>query len=125
MAAAVNRQDMAAMAEGLADDYISLEDAGRQVRGRTAYRAMVDSMAAAGTFHDLTYEPEGLDVGGDLAVRYGRWRLKYLPKGGDTVRSAGNFVHVWRRQGDGSWKLAREISNSVAPAPASPAPRRK
>jgi ketosteroid isomerase-like protein len=87
----------------------------RPVRGRSAYRAVTDSMAAAGTFHDLAYEPEGLDVGGDLAVRYGRWRMKYLPKGGDTLRFAGNFGHVWRRQADGSWKLLREISNSAAP----------
>ena len=119
MVAAVNGQDMAGMAEGLAEDYISLEDPSRApVRGRTAYRALVDSMAAAGTFHDLAYEPEGLDIGSDFAVRYGRWRMKYLPKGGDTARFAGSYVHVWRRQSDGSWKLAREISNSVAPFPA-------
>ena len=115
MAAAVNRQDMAGMAQGLAEDYVSLEDVARPVRGRSAYRAVVDAMAAAGTFHDLAYEAEGLDVSGDLAVRYGRWRSKYLPKGADTVRFAGNFVHVWRRQPDGSWKLLREITNSATP----------
>ena len=77
----------------------------------------MDGRAAAGTFHDLHYDPEGLDVSGDLAVGYGRWGLKYLSKGGDTVRSTGSFVHVWRRQRDGSGKLAREISNSVGQAP--------
>jgi len=126
MTAAVNRQDMAGMTQGLAEDYVSLEDAAMPiVRGRSAYRAVVDSMAAAGTFHDLKYEPEGLDVSGDLAVRYGRWGSKFLPKGGDTVRFAGKFVHVWRRQPDGSWKLAREITNSVGPAPATSSPGKK
>jgi len=126
MTAAVNRQDMARMTEGLAEDYVSLEDAARPiVRGRSTYRAVVDSMVAAGTFHDLKYEPEGLDVSGDPAVRYGRWASKYLPKGGDTLRFAGNFVHVWRRQPDGSWKLAREITNSVVPTTAPPTAGRK
>ena len=85
----------------------------------------MDGRAAAGTFHDLHYDPEGLDVSGDLAVGYGRWGLKYLSKGGDTVRSTGSFVHVWRRQRDGSGKLAREISNSVGQAPVTLSPGKK
>ena len=116
MTAAVNRQDMATMIEGLAEDYASLETPGVTVRGRAAYKATVDSMTRTTTPQDLGYEVEGTDVSGDLAVQHGRWRMTFVPKsGGDTARVTGNFMHVWRRQADGSWKLFRDISNVTPP----------
>ncbi|GLC26840.1 hypothetical protein rosag_33530 [Roseisolibacter agri] len=121
MTAALLRQDMGGVAAGLAEDYVSLETPGQIVRGRAAYRTAIDEMAKAGTWSELAFRPEGLDVAGDLAVRYGRWRMTYVPAKGDTMRADGNFVHVWRRQGDGAWRLAREINNSATAAPQIPA----
>jgi ketosteroid isomerase-like protein len=113
MTTAVNQQDLTGVLGGMADDYVSLESPAEIIRGKTAYRTMLDSMAAAGKWQDLAFQTEGMTVSGDLAVEHGRWRMTFVPKSGRPVPSAGNFVHVWRRQPDGSWKLFRDISNSV------------
>lgn len=121
MTAAVLRRDLSGFAAGLAEDYVSLEFPDKIVRGRAAMRAGMEAAAKAGTWSELAFHPEGLDVAGDLAVRYGRWRMRYVPAAGDTTRHDGNFVHVWRRQADGAWRLAREINNTTTAAPPPPA----
>jgi ketosteroid isomerase-like protein len=37
--------------------------------------------------------------------------------GGEPQKDSGKFIEVWRRQGDGSWKIADDIFNSSLPAP--------
>lgn len=113
MDSAVVRQDMAGLTEVLAEDYVSLEAPGQITLGRAAYRAGLDSMAKAGRWQALEYRADGFDVSGDLAVKYGRFSMTYVPTGKDVVSDSGNFIHVWRRQADGSWRLARDISNFV------------
>src|SRR6185295_15838251 len=47
------------------------------------------------------------------AVDQHRWALDSTPKrGGKTVHDEGKGVWIWRRQADGSWKIARAIWNS-------------
>jgi ketosteroid isomerase-like protein len=117
---AILRQDMAAIVDALSEDYVSLERPGQYIRGRTAYRASLDSLAKAGRFTAFDYQREGLDVSGDLAVGYGRWTMTFVPTGKDAETEIGNFMQVWRRQADGSWRIAREITNTVRQRPATP-----
>jgi ketosteroid isomerase-like protein len=43
----------------------------------------------------------------DLLGRDGRW----------AADGSGNYVTIWRRQPDGSWKVAVDIGNQDAPPP--------
>jgi uncharacterized protein (TIGR02246 family) len=118
---ALLRHDMAAAVDVLSDDYVSMEQAGQHVRGRDLIRAKLDNMAKQGRLTAVDYPAEGFDISGDLAVKYGRYRLTFVPTGKSPVTDSGSFMHVWRRQGDGAWRLAREIVNPVPSSVSTPA----
>jgi uncharacterized protein (TIGR02246 family) len=60
---------------------------------------------------------DGLDP--DTAHAAGRWRIAYVPVDGDnageTLRERGTFAETWRRQGDGSWRIHRDLTLSREP----------
>jgi ketosteroid isomerase-like protein len=56
-------------------------------------------------------------VAGDWAFERMTFRLKLTPvSGGAAIEDVGKGFHVYRRQGDGSWKIAQDIWNSDKPA---------
>jgi len=53
-------------------------------------------------------------VGGDWAFRRYRYEMTLIPKdGGDPFIMSGHGIHMFKRQEDGSWCLAKDIWNSV------------
>jgi len=55
---------------------------------------------------------EGIEVFGDKAYSYGTFEVSVIPKGGgDTLTIAGNFLTVFAKQDDGSWKIAIDTWN--------------
>ena len=59
-----------------------------------------------------------VDVGrsGDLAYEVGNAALRIQPEGQQPTTAVVKYVVVWKRDADGSWKLHRDIWNSL-PAP--------
>lgn len=55
------------------------------------------------------------DVGrsGDVAYEAGKVTLTIQPAGKEPTKAAAKYVVVWKRQPDGSWKLHRDIWNSL------------
>lgn len=55
------------------------------------------------------------DVGrsGDVAYEAGKVTLTIQPAGKEPTKAAAKFVVIWKRQLDGSWKLHRDIWNSL------------
>jgi ketosteroid isomerase-like protein len=45
----------------------------------------------------------------------GRWESVTSTAGRDSVRARGNYVTIWQKQRDGSWKVAVDIGNDDAP----------
>jgi uncharacterized protein (TIGR02246 family) len=58
------------------------------------------------------------DVGrsGDLAYESGKVTLKIQPAGKEPATAVAKYVVVWKREADGSWKLHRDIWNSLPAA---------
>jgi uncharacterized protein (TIGR02246 family) len=55
-----------------------------------------------------------LVVSGDWAFRRYTYELTLTPKaGGEAAREEGHGMHLLQRQGDGSWKFAKDIWTSV------------
>lgn len=66
----------------------------------------------------VTVSGRDVVVAGDWAIEHGDFDWTVAPvAGGAAQRDQGKFVAIWRRQADGSWKVARDIWNSSLPAP--------
>lgn len=55
---------------------------------------------------------------GGIAYAVGRYNMVMRPSGASGIPDSGKFVNVYRKQQDGSWKVARDIFNSDIPLPA-------
>jgi ketosteroid isomerase-like protein len=57
----------------------------------------------------------------DLAYLRGSYSMTFsLPGVPAPIDEQGKFLQIYRKQGDGSWKITREIYNSDLPLPAPP-----
>jgi len=56
-----------------------------------------------------------LEVHGDTAIEVGAYTLDLRPAGGQPAKDEGKYVVVWKRQGNGSWRLAVDIFNTNLP----------
>lgn len=64
--------------------------------------------AFADTSWHLTWEPAMAfaSVAGDLGYTLGTWKSKRIAANGAERVSTGKYVTIWRRQADGTWKVA-------------------
>ena len=114
--AAVNAGDVSANMSGFAEDVVYLPPDGPPVRGKVALesflRSAVDSFDA-----QIEMVPEETVVAGEWAFQWGTITGTLRPiGGGDSVSLDGKWMYVYQRQGDGSWKIARDVYNSSVPA---------
>jgi len=61
-----------------------------------------------------------VEIGGgyNVAFVHGKYNAILVPEGVDS----GKYVEIWRRQSDGSWKMAIDIFNSDLPPAHAPEP---
>lgn len=76
-----------------------------------------DAIAAAATWspesYQLTWTPEGgrMAAGGDMGFTWGRYQGVAKDAEGNTVKTSGRFMTVWKKQPDGTWKVELDASN--------------
>ena len=106
-AASLAKGTRAAFLEYLAEDSILFRP------GPVAGKKWIEEHPAPPTL--LTWEPAFADVAhsGDLGYTTGPWEIRpSSPK--DKPTAYGHFVSVWRRQTDGTWKVAVDLGISHA-----------
>ena len=65
---------------------------------------------------DFNRQYVGAINAGDLAYQRGTFTVAVTPKaGGETHNTSGNFLRIYRRQPDGSWRRVRDMFNSDRP----------
>ncbi len=108
----VGVQGLAAWVEAFAEDGAVLPADGPVTRGRRSIEELFGPAFADPEFR-FDWAPLGADVAesGDLAVTYGEYRTRV---GGADI--SGRYVTVWKRQADGSWKIALDIGNRSSPS---------
>jgi ketosteroid isomerase-like protein len=85
------------------------------IQGRDAIAAFFEGYPP---FTDLTFTPVEVDGAGDIAYVYGIYSLMLiLPGEEQPVPDNGKYIEIWKRQVDGTWKLALDIFNSDVPLP--------
>ena len=62
----------------------------------------------------LTWEPTKAEVlvGGDVGYTVGTWERRPAPGSGQTKITRGNYMTVWRKQDDGSWKVVFDTGST-------------
>jgi len=63
----------------------------------------------------LTWEPLRCEVAasGELGYTFGGWTMKTKSKGGKDTLLFGDYMTVWKRQPDGSWKYIVDGGNNT------------
>ena len=110
---AINEGDIDSLTELTTDGHMLIASGGEPMVGK---QALVDAMSGAfqAFEFDESWTPEETVVSGDLAYQRGTFIVVATPKaGGDSSRSTGNFLRIYRRQADGSWIMVRDMFNSA------------
>jgi len=102
-----------------ADDAMRFADKGPLVQGKDNIRTGWEQMLAL-PGPGLTFATTGVGVAraGDMAYEYGTYDFATEDKMGKIIDEKGKYVVVWKKQADGTWKVAADIDNrDAAPAP--------
>jgi ketosteroid isomerase-like protein len=94
-----------------ADDLIKPSEGLQPVFGKEALRNSLPS--AADTGYRLTWEPLRAEVSGDLGYTFGAWTRQKINATPSDTTSYGNYVTIWKRQADGTWKWVLDTGNST------------
>jgi len=99
-----------------AEDAVELPNGGGMIRGK-------ESIAKGMGFLDqkdnrLTWTPVHADMAasGDMGYTYGTYEFHSKDKDGNATVEYGKYTTVWKKQKDGSWKVAMDMGNA-SPAP--------
>lgn len=95
-----------------ADDAIEFVDKGPLAKGKENIRGSWKTLLAM-PGPGLSFAPTTVEVAksGDMAYEYGLYDMITTDKKGKTNDEKGKYVTVWKKQADGSWKVALDIDN--------------
>jgi len=116
---AVTRGDSAGFVANYADDAVSMEPGVPVQHGRGELGANFAKRQQEVKVSDMKASTASVDVAGDYTIETGSYELTFTPKGGKPMYDKGNYLMVWKKQTDGSWKIYRDINNSDGPRPKS------
>ncbi len=104
----------AAFAKWFADDAVTLSNGQAPVIGYAAIAADTTWSAAD---YQLTWTPVGgrLGPGSDMGFTWGHYEGRSKDRDGTAKVTTGRYMTVWKKQPDGSWKVALDASNNEPP----------
>jgi uncharacterized protein (TIGR02246 family) len=109
---AFGRGDSKALAGMYTSDAIAFPPDREMIRGNEAIGEFWKTTRNSGV-KTATLTTLDVERNGDVAYEVGRVSLTIQPEGKEPTTAAAKYVVVWKRQADGSWKLHRDIWNSL------------
>lgn len=98
-----------------APDAVVMPPNGEAVRGRDAIVAWNENFPP---YDDLRFTQVEVDGCGDIAYVYGTYTMVMTAsEGEEPATDRGKYIEIWRRQEDGSWRVALDVFNSDMPLP--------
>src|SRR5215472_10916961 len=108
------RRDVDAMMEMYADDVVLLPPGEAPVMGKAAASAWMNRLRQSKVqITNERFETLELEVCGDLAFERGQVVADEQVPGKPARTSRTKYLSLWRRQGDGSWKVSRDIWDPI------------
>ena len=111
---AVANQDVASVVSLYTSDATLMPPNAPLAKGTKALEAVFNGYIEAGA-NSLTLETIELDAQGDAVIEVGRYTLGIQTPDG-AMEDVGKYLQVFKRQGDGSLRLAYDAFNSDQPA---------
>jgi len=111
---AVANQDVAAVLGAYTPDATLLPPNAPLAKGTKALEAVFNGYIEAGA-NSLTLETIEVDEQGDAVIEVGRYTLGVQTPDGH-MEDVGKYLQVFKRQGDGSLRIAYDAFNSDQPA---------
>lgn len=106
----LNGGDAAGVAAHYTDDAALLPPGVARIDGREgiqgAWQALIDA-----DVRDVVLTTQEVDIFGDVANEVGIISATAPGESGGRVEWTGKYVSVWKRGGDGTWRLHRDIWN--------------
>jgi uncharacterized protein (TIGR02246 family) len=110
--AAANAKNSAAVGAMYTDDAVLAGTTVPVTNGRAAIeKVWADAFPIAS---NLKVNSEKTEVSGDMAYDYGTYSQHIAPPKGKAMEDTGRYLVVFKRQADGSWKIAAHVG--VTPA---------
>jgi uncharacterized protein (TIGR02246 family) len=100
------------------DDAVYMDAGTPTVIGRAAFDSLVQGIFSTSRLTEVTENTDEILVDHDLAVQRGRYLEVLQPQRGTPVTLRGRYLFVWRRQPDGTWKIARGMGTPTPEPPA-------
>ncbi len=114
---AMNTGDLELYLSLHADDIVKMPPNAPATFGQEDLRASTKPLFDTFTLEMAIYNEE-IQVNGDWAFNRCTYTLTLAPKaGGEPIFDDGKALGIYKRQADGSWKLARDCFNSNVPPP--------
>lgn len=100
------------------DDAMVFPPGQPMVSGQAALRALWTDMMSAPGF-SISWQVSGTSAAasGDLGYSWGTAQITMSGPDGMPMSSQEKYVTIWRKQADGTWKVAVDMFNSNAPPP--------
>lgn len=114
---AARQKDVEAFVATVTDDVVLMPPNDPGARGTAAVRTWFGNMFGAYTITGLEFPTTELHIDRDWAVKHYTYDWTVSPvAAGEPIRDRGNGLYVYRRQADGSWRVAYDIWTSSQPA---------
>jgi len=86
------------------------------LRGKPAIAEEWKHILAIPAFHNQS-KLEGVEIAqaGDLAYTWGSYRSRLMGEDGKITTEPGKWLTVWKKQPDGSWRIAVDTYNTDIP----------
>jgi uncharacterized protein (TIGR02246 family) len=112
MLQAVQARDAAKVASYYAADGVAFTPGDKPIEGNKAIEEFYGRMVGDQAFAlDFTNAKTDVSASGDLAYTRGTFRVTYTDPGSQQpVTQAGNYVTIFKKQTDGSWKIVEDIN---------------
>lgn len=97
-----------------AEDGVTLANGKAPVIGREAIAAQAKWSPQD---YQLIWTPEGgqMSPSGDMGFTWGHYEGHSKDKAGNPIVTSGRYMTIWKKQPDGSWKVALDSSNDEPP----------
>ena len=98
-----------------AEDAVILRSGAEAVRGKAAIAALLTEEFKQFNVKDVDGRISEVVASGNLGVETGTYDMTLIMINGTPVSERGKYLHVWRREPDGAWKVIRYSPSSDAP----------